>query len=81
MKLIADSAAGYFLIQSTIIYTLGIRIVTNRIGDDASGLSSATGVAFIATLLVTILSAEVLYWVIELPSKWFGRWLFDWIRT
>lgn len=50
-------------------------------GDDASGQSKGTGVAFIATLLVTALAAEALYWIVEVPSKWFGRWLFDWIRT
>jgi peptidoglycan/LPS O-acetylase OafA/YrhL len=42
---------------------------------------AAAGVSFIATLLVTIVAAEVLYRVVELPSKWFGRWLFDWIRA
>ena len=42
---------------------------------------AAAGVAFVATLIVTIISAEVLYWLIEIPSKWFGRWLFDWIRA
>lgn len=42
---------------------------------------AAAGVAFITTLIVTIASAEVLYRLVEVPSKWFGRWLFDWIRA
>jgi len=42
---------------------------------------AAAGVSFIVTLLVTIVSAEILYWLVEIPSKWFGRWLFDWIRA
>lgn len=50
------------------------------IGDDISGYERATGVAFIVTLLVTILAAEAMHWLVEVPSIWFGRWLFDWIR-
>jgi peptidoglycan/LPS O-acetylase OafA/YrhL len=50
-------------------------------GENLTGYSNAAGVAFIATLLVTIVSAEALHWLIEEPSKWFGRWMFDWIRT
>jgi hypothetical protein len=56
-------------------------IATNMAGENLSDYSNGTGVAFIATLLVTIVAAEAFYWLIELPSKWFGRWLFDWIRA
>ena len=74
--------AGYFLIQSTIIYTLGVKIATDRIsGERLDRYPAAAGVSFIATLIVTVLAAEVLYWLVEKPSKWFGRWLFDWIRA
>ena len=74
--------AGYFLIQSTIIYTLGVKIATDMTaGEREHRYPAAAGVAFVATLIVTIISAEVLYWLIEIPSKWFGRWLFDWIRA
>lgn len=76
----SDHATGYFLLQSIIIYTLGVKTVTNIMGNDTSGYSEATGVAFIATLLVTIPAAEAMYWLVEIPSKYFGRWLFDWIR-
>jgi peptidoglycan/LPS O-acetylase OafA/YrhL len=79
-ELIADCAIGYFLLQSIIIYAIGIRIVTNMAGEDLSGYSRATGVAFIVSLLVTVLVAEAMYWLVEIPSKWFGRRLFDWIR-
>jgi hypothetical protein len=67
---VADLVTGYFLLQSIIVYA----------GEDLSGYSRATGVAFIVSLLVTILAAEGMYWLVEIPSKWFGRWLFDWIR-
>lgn len=79
-KLVADCLIGYFLVQSIIVYTLGIKTVTNMIGDDISGYERATGVAFIVTLLVTLLAAEAMHWLVEVPSIWFGRWLFDWIR-
>lgn len=77
-----NSFAGYFLIQSTIIYTLGVKIAANMTSDErVHRYPAAAGVSFIATLIVTILSAEVLYWLVEVPSKWFGRWMFDWIRA
>lgn len=49
-------------------------------GGDMSEYAKATGVAFIASLLVTIPAAEILYWLVDRPSQWFGRVLFDWIR-
>jgi hypothetical protein len=73
-------STGYFLLQSIIIYAIGIRIVTNMAGDDLSGYSRATGVALIVSLLVTVLAAEAMYWLVEVPSKWLGRRLFNWIR-
>jgi len=80
LVLIADRATGYFLLQSIVIYGLGIKIVTSMAGTDLSGYSRATGVAFVVSLLITVLAGEGMYWLVELPSKWFGRWLFDWIR-
>jgi peptidoglycan/LPS O-acetylase OafA/YrhL len=77
---IADLVTGYFLLQSIIIYAIGIKLVTNMAGEDLSGYSRATGVAFIVSLLVTVLASEGMYWLVEIPSKWFGRRLFDWIR-
>jgi hypothetical protein len=77
---IADLVTGYFLLQSIIIYAIGVKLVTNMAGEDLAGYSRATGVAFIVSLLVTVLAAEGMYWLVEIPSKWFGRWLFDWIR-
>ena len=80
LALITDRVTGYFLLQSIIIYTIGIKLVTNMVGEDLSGYSRATGVAFIVSLLVTVVVAEGMYLLVELPSKWFGRQLFDWIR-
>jgi hypothetical protein len=75
-------ATGYLLIQSTIIYTLGVKIATNMTSDERTHrYPAAAGVSFVATLLVTIISAEILYWLVEIPSKCFGKWLWDWIRA
>ena len=77
-----NNFAGYFLIQSSIICTLGVKIASNMTSDErVHRYPAAAGVSFIATLIVTIVSAEVLYWLVEIPSKWFGRWMFDWIRA
>jgi len=80
LVLLGKRSLSYFLLQSIVIYGLGIKIVTSMAGTDLSGYSRATGVAFVVSLLITVLAAEGMYWLVELPSKWFGRWLFDWIR-
>lgn len=77
----ANNVAGYFLIQSIIIYTLGVKVSTNMTGDAVGRYPASAAVALVVSLIVTIPAAEVLYWLVEIPSKWFGRWLFDWIRA
>lgn len=72
--------AAYFLLQSIIIYTLGIRLCTDNMGENLANYTNASGIAFISTLLVTIVAGEVFYWLIEWPTKAFARFVFDWIR-
>nr|OQO16046.1 hypothetical protein B0A51_16988 [Rachicladosporium sp. CCFEE 5018] len=71
---------SYFLTQSIIIYTLGIKLATNTMAGDVSKLPRARGIAFVATLIVSIVAAEAMYWVVERPSRWLGRKAWDWIR-
>ena len=73
--------AGYYLLQSIIVYTLGIRIALNRINSDTmSAYPSATGIAFIACLLVTAVAGEIFYWVFDKPAGKGARMFFTWLR-
>ncbi|GAB7362960.1 hypothetical protein MBLNU230_g3256t1 [Neophaeotheca triangularis] len=79
-RFLGERSFSYFLLQSIIIYTLGIKLCTDNMGEDLANYESATGIAFIATLLVTLAAGEVFYWVFERPTKVFARFVFDWIR-
>lgn len=49
-------------------------------GSSLAGYDRASGVAFIVSLLVTLATGELFYWLIDLPSQRVGRFLFTWIR-
>ncbi|KAK4540001.1 hypothetical protein LTR36_009899 [Oleoguttula mirabilis] len=71
---------AYFLLQSIIVYTLGIKTALKMMNGSLDDYAHATGVVFITTLLVTIAAGEVFYWLIEKPSQKFAHILFAWIR-
>ncbi|KAF2717275.1 hypothetical protein K431DRAFT_233533 [Polychaeton citri CBS 116435] len=71
---------SYFLIQSIIMYSLGVKTCVNIVDGDLTQYPRATGIVFIACLLVTIPAAEIFYWLFDKPAKWFGRAIFNWIR-
>ncbi|TKA76570.1 hypothetical protein B0A55_04068 [Friedmanniomyces simplex] len=76
---LGNRSYSYFLLQSIIVYTLGIKLVSNMIGDSMDGYSKATGIAFIACLLVTVGAGEVFYWLVDKPSQKFARLVFAWM--
>ncbi|KAK5125518.1 hypothetical protein LTR85_000629 [Meristemomyces frigidus] len=71
---------AYFLLQSIIVYTLGIKTAMNMMNGSLDDYANATGVAFISTLLVTLAAGEAFYWLIDKPSQKFAHILFAWIR-
>ncbi|KAK3673539.1 hypothetical protein LTR78_006443 [Recurvomyces mirabilis] len=70
---------SYFLLQSIIVYTLGIRVAMEIMNGSIETYSRASGVAFIASLLVTVVAGEVFYWLLDVPSQQFARLAFAWI--
>lgn len=71
---------AYYLLQSIIVYTLGIKTVLNMCNGSLDDYANATGIAFIATLLVTLAAGEAFYWLIDKPSQKFAHMVFAWIR-
>ncbi|KAK5717702.1 hypothetical protein LTR15_008541 [Elasticomyces elasticus] len=76
---LGNRSYSYFLLQSIIAYTLGIKTVSKMIGDSMDGYSKAVGIAFIACLLVTVAAGEVFYWLIDKPSQKLARMVFTWM--
>jgi len=78
---LGSRSLSYFLIQSTIIYTAGIKIFLGLHVDKRHLSSPATiGISLVACLAIIIPSAEIFYRLVDVPSKVFARVLFDWIR-
>ncbi|KAF1935213.1 hypothetical protein EJ02DRAFT_460576 [Clathrospora elynae] len=68
---------SYFLVQSIVIYTLGIKLyqmlhMANNI--------TAVAVCFFVTLAASAGGAEIFYRAIEVPSHVLSYMAFDWIR-
>jgi len=47
---------------------------------DLSRYAHASGVAFIACLLVTLVAGEVFYWAVDVPATLSAKWFFAWLR-
>ena len=73
--------SGYFLIQSTIIYTIGIKLFL-FLHIDKYNLSSqlATGLCLLVCLGVSIPCAEIFHSFVDYPSKLIAHVIFNWIR-
>ncbi|TVY23352.1 hypothetical protein LHYA1_G008195 [Lachnellula hyalina] len=68
---------SYFLIQSIIIYTAGIKVFTQTRQHDGANFPSSTIAALVTCLVTTIPAAELFYRLVELPSKVLAHRFFD----
>ena len=69
--------AGYFIVQSIMIYTLGIKLYqTLHIANDIASVA----VCFFVTLAASASGAEIFYRAVEVPSHVLSHMAFDWIR-
>ncbi|KAK4983116.1 hypothetical protein LTR66_008951 [Elasticomyces elasticus] len=71
---------SYFLIQSIIVYTLGIKLFMHMTTNPSYNTANARGASFVACLATTIVAAEAFYRLVDRPSQAFARMVFDWIR-
>lgn len=75
--LLTRRTAGFFIVQSIVIYTLGIKLYQKL------GLANDIGlvaVCFFVTLAVSILGAEIFYRTVEIPSHVLSHSAFTCIR-
>jgi peptidoglycan/LPS O-acetylase OafA/YrhL len=78
VRLLTDlPLSGLFLVQSIIVYTLGIKVYQAlHIANDIA----AVAICFFVTIAASVGGAEVFYRVIEVPSHVLSHVAFDWIR-
>lgn len=72
---------SWFLLQSTIIYTIGIKLFVHVTMDQGWSFSAATTVGLLACVSATALAAELFYRVVDYPSTVVPHLVFDWLRT
>lgn len=64
-----------------MLYVVSLRVFVALQVMKHMPVASANTVAFISYLSLTAALAEVFYWIIERPSSWCARQLFEWSRT
>ncbi|KAB8298717.1 hypothetical protein EYC80_000892 [Monilinia laxa] len=71
---------SWFLVQSIIIYTVGIKLFVHLTETRNAPFEGAATGCFFVCLLTVIPSAEIFYRLIDFPSQAFARATFDWIK-
>jgi hypothetical protein len=72
---------GYFLIQSTLIYIVGIRVFSKLHHGNSISFSGSTMVTLITCVAVVVPAAEIYHRVIVVPSKAFAHKFYDFITS
>ncbi|RMD39449.1 hypothetical protein DV735_g5680, partial [Chaetothyriales sp. CBS 134920] len=72
---------SYFLVQSPMMYTVGIKVFTSLRTTDHIGFSGACMVTLITCLAVIVPMAEVFYRCVEIPSKIGAHKFYDFITS
>lgn len=71
---------AWFLVQSIILYSAGIKLFLHLHMAQRWAESSAVATCLLVCLLITVPVAEGFYRLIEIPSELFAKSAFDWIR-
>jgi peptidoglycan/LPS O-acetylase OafA/YrhL len=74
---------SYFLTQSFIVQTVGIKLFLHLTSDaNAHALSfpAAVGTAFCTCLAAIVLVAEGMYWLVDRPARAGAKVFFEWMR-
>ncbi|KAH8654060.1 hypothetical protein BGZ60DRAFT_386647 [Tricladium varicosporioides] len=71
---------AFFLMQSTIIYTAGIKLYLHLRTSQGWSDGGAGTMCLFVCLLVTIPAVEIFYRIVDVPSQWLAKGAFDWIR-
>ena len=81
LKYLDRRSLSYFLTQSIIMYTMGIKLYSSLRFDKNAYFSGTVVAVLVSTLAVAVPLAETFYRLIELPSKVFANKLYDWVTT
>ena len=72
---------GYFLIQSIITYTAGIKFYIYLSMQKGLSVEAARLLCLLICIAAVVLGAEIFHHLVVKPSKRLAQILFDWVRT
>lgn len=75
----ANNSQGYFLIQSTMIYLVAIKVFQSM--RPHNSFPGSVLVALITSLIVIIPLAELFYRLVQQPSKLLAHKIYDFITS
>ena len=74
------SSSGWFLVQSIILYTAGIKLFMYLNVNKGVPAVAVNVLCLVVCLPAVILSAEIFHRAVDFPSQQFAHIVFDWIR-
>lgn len=78
---LGSRSLSYFLIQSTIVYTAGIKLfLLLHLDKHHLSFPAASTICLIVSLLILVPGAELFHRVVDYPSRLLAYKMFDWIR-
>jgi peptidoglycan/LPS O-acetylase OafA/YrhL len=73
--------AGWYLVQSTIIYTAGIKLYMHlTLSKEKSAVAATTACLFVC-LPVTIIGGEIFHRLVDQPSQRLAHAVWEWLRS
>ncbi|KAL6717679.1 hypothetical protein ACLMJK_005594 [Lecanora helva] len=80
LRYIGRRSLSFFLAQSIIIYTIGIKLFMHLSIDRGVATVPTRIICLLVSAITTLLGGEVFYRLIDYPSNVFAKRMFDWIR-
>jgi len=75
-----ECSLGWFLVQSIIIYTAGIKLFTQLSSKQGWSVEAANWTCLVVCLATIVLGAEIFHRLVDCPSQALAHVVFDWIR-
>lgn len=79
LKYLGRRSLSYVLVQSPIMYTMGIKLCSHLRLDNKKPYSGAVVAVLVTTLAVAIPVTELFYRLVKLPSKALTHAFYDWM--
>ena len=77
---VSDVSVGYFLVQSTIIYTIGIKLFLYLVENKGRTWVEGKLAAFFVCAAATVVFGEIMHRTVDLPGRRLAHLFWKWMR-